>query len=122
MGENASWFAVVVPTRSDGHAVLRRYAQEGDPQLAAAVAALPRGYTVAPVSGYSPRWAADGIVLMGDAAHPVIPHLGLGGSQTLLDIPVLAEVADAALKSGDTSAKALGRLRAPRVPAATIEP
>jgi 2-polyprenyl-6-methoxyphenol hydroxylase-like FAD-dependent oxidoreductase len=111
MGEGASWFAVVLPRRWDGQSVLRGYAREGDCQLATAVAALARGFSVAPVTGYSPRWAVDGVVLMGEAAHPMLPHLGLGGSMTLADVPTLAEMVDDALRSGDTSSRVLGRLR-----------
>ena len=37
------------------------------------------------------RWAAGPVVLVGDAAHPMRPHLGQGGGQALEDAAVLGE-------------------------------
>ncbi|ETA66602.1 FAD-dependent monooxygenase [Haloechinothrix halophila] len=36
------------------------------------------------------RWASGGIALIGDAAHPMRPHLGQGGCQAVIDAVVLA--------------------------------
>lgn len=39
-------------------------------------------------------WAAGPVVLVGDAAHPMRPHLGQGGCQGLEDVAVLARCID----------------------------
>ncbi|BBY61516.1 FAD-dependent oxidoreductase [Mycolicibacterium sarraceniae] len=40
------------------------------------------------------RWAAGPVVLVGDAAHPMRPHLGQGGCQALEDAAVLGVVVE----------------------------
>lgn len=40
------------------------------------------------------RWAGGPVVLVGDAAHPMRPHLGQGGCQALEDAAVLAAMVD----------------------------
>ncbi len=40
------------------------------------------------------RWAAGPMVLVGDAAHPMRPHLGQGGCQALEDAAVLGAMVD----------------------------
>ncbi|OYN78234.1 FAD-dependent oxidoreductase [Mycolicibacterium sphagni] len=40
------------------------------------------------------RWAAGPVVLVGDAAHPMRPHLGQGGCQALEDAAVLGACVD----------------------------
>ncbi|AKK28625.1 FAD-dependent oxidoreductase [Mycobacterium sp. EPa45] len=40
------------------------------------------------------RWAAGPVVLVGDAAHPMRPHLGQGGCQALEDAAVLGAFVD----------------------------
>jgi 2-polyprenyl-6-methoxyphenol hydroxylase-like FAD-dependent oxidoreductase len=40
------------------------------------------------------RWAAGPLVLVGDAAHPMRPHLGQGGCQALEDAAVLGACVD----------------------------
>lgn len=42
------------------------------------------------------QWARGPIVLVGDAAHPMRPHLGQGGCQGLEDAAILAEFVDRA--------------------------
>ena len=37
------------------------------------------------------RWSKDGVVLLGDAAHAMLPHHGQGANQTLEDAAVLAD-------------------------------
>jgi salicylate hydroxylase len=36
------------------------------------------------------RWSRDGVVLLGDAAHAMVPHHGQGANQTIEDAAVLA--------------------------------
>src|SRR6185369_1430876 len=38
-----------------------------------------------------PRWSAGRVTLMGDAAHPMLPHLAQGGVMALEDAVVLAD-------------------------------
>lgn len=113
LGPRRSWLSVCTHG-GDGRELLSRYARASDPEIAPALEALDRGWTVEPANGYVPRWSVDGVVLMGEAAHPMVPHLGLGGSQTLEDVPVLAEVVDEALRTGDASSGVLERFRARR--------
>jgi 2-polyprenyl-6-methoxyphenol hydroxylase-like FAD-dependent oxidoreductase len=42
------------------------------------------------------RWAHGRVVLVGDAAHPMRPHLGQGGCQGLEDAAILADFVDRA--------------------------
>ena len=43
------------------------------------------------------RWHTDRVVLMGDAAHAMVPHQGQGANQTIEDAIALADcLADAA--------------------------
>ncbi len=42
----------------------------------------------------APRWSAGPVVVVGDAAHPMRPHLGQGGCQALEDAAVLGAVVD----------------------------
>ncbi|RTL66142.1 MAG: FAD-dependent monooxygenase [Pseudonocardiaceae bacterium] len=37
------------------------------------------------------RWSRDGVVLLGDAAHAMLPHHGQGANQTIEDAAVLAD-------------------------------
>lgn len=41
------------------------------------------------------RWASGRVVLIGDAAHPMRPHLGQGGCQAIIDAVVLARLIEA---------------------------
>jgi salicylate hydroxylase len=68
-----------------------------------------------------PRWSAGRIALMGDAAHPMLPHLAQGGVLALEDAVVLADRLSAA-PAGDEAAAfrtytAQRRARAARVQA-----
>ena len=50
------------------------------------------------------RWHTDRVVLMGDAAHAMVPHQGQGANQTIEDAIVLADCL-----AGDDLAPALAR-------------
>jgi salicylate hydroxylase len=47
------------------------------------------------------RWHTDRVVLMGDAAHAMVPHQGQGANQTIEDAIVLADCLADARSSGD---------------------
>ena len=66
------------------------------------------------------RWAAGPVVLVGDAAHPMRPHLGQGGCQALEDAAVLGACVDL---SSDLSRAftAFEAFRRPRVSAIVAE-
>lgn len=59
-------------------------------------------------------WVDQGVALLGDSAHTFHPHAGQGLNLSLQDALVLAEVIEKYLKSGDTSAAALGEYQAKR--------
>jgi 2-polyprenyl-6-methoxyphenol hydroxylase-like FAD-dependent oxidoreductase len=66
------------------------------------------------------QWARGPVVVVGDAAHPMRPHLGQGGCQGLEDAAVLARFVD----GGDDLAAAFARFaafRRPRVQALVRE-
>lgn len=104
-----SW-VYVVTREADVHdpaTSIRHYAAL-DTASAAAFDKVERIAQVRPWSIRVPQWARDGAVLMGDAAHGMLPHFGLGGTLTLEDVPVLCEVIGEALHSSDTSMDRLG--------------
>ncbi|MFG3254492.1 FAD-dependent oxidoreductase [Streptomyces sp. NPDC048172] len=112
LGDKASWLYSVEPeadAAADPERALRRYAElDGlDEEYAAAFDQVERAVVVRPWTVTVPRWATDGAVLMGDAAHGMLPHLGLGGSLTLEDVPLLREVAEEAVRTGDFCAARL---------------
>jgi salicylate hydroxylase len=47
------------------------------------------------------RWSADRMVLLGDAAHAMVPHHGQGANQTLEDAAVLADLLAATTTDAD---------------------
>jgi salicylate hydroxylase len=53
-----------------------------------------------------PYWSTAGVTLMGDAAHPMVPHVGQGAGQSIEDAITLAVVLE-----GCTAADAAGRLK-----------
>ncbi|MDV3128243.1 FAD-dependent oxidoreductase [Mycobacterium sp. 21AC1] len=59
-------------------------------------------------------WARGPVVIAGDAAHPMRPHLGQGGCQGLEDAAILAGLADGATDLPDAFAR-FAALRRPRV-------
>ncbi|KRV49937.1 hypothetical protein AQ490_17900 [Wenjunlia vitaminophila] len=109
LGEDHSWLYTVAheSEATDPQRTLRHYATL-DPKPAAAFEHVERVAVLRPWTITVPEWAADGAVLMGDAAHGMLPHFGLGGSMTLEDVPILVEVVRDALGAKDTSAARLG--------------
>jgi 2-polyprenyl-6-methoxyphenol hydroxylase-like FAD-dependent oxidoreductase len=66
--------------------------------------------------GHACSYVANGAALIGDAAHPMTPAGGQGANASIWDALALAEVADAALRTGDLSRERLlpyERLRRP---------
>nr|WP_208880604.1 NAD(P)/FAD-dependent oxidoreductase [Streptomyces armeniacus] len=111
LGEKASWLYTVAQETdvSDPERALRQYAHldDADEAYATAFDQVERAVVVRPWTITVPRWATDGAVLMGDAAHGMLPHLGLGGSLTLEDVPLLREVVEEAVRTGDFCASRL---------------
>jgi salicylate hydroxylase len=77
-----------------------------DPAIASVIAAISRPsgsgfqwgmYDRAPL----PRWSSGRLTLLGDAAHPMLPHLGQGVNQALEDAVVLATLLGASPNSAD---------------------
>jgi len=48
-----------------------------------------------------PRWSSGRLTLLGDAAHPMLPHLGQGANQALEDAVTLATLLGAGTSSAD---------------------
>lgn len=67
--------------------------------------------------GIASRYVADGVALLGDAAHPVTPAGGQGANSSVADAAVLADVAGEALRDHDCSATRLSRYETLRRPA-----
>ncbi|HEX6100157.1 MAG TPA: NAD(P)/FAD-dependent oxidoreductase [Thermoanaerobaculia bacterium] len=78
---------------------------------------FPRDFRrVARPFGHAESYVANGAALIGDAAHPMTPAGGQGANASIWDALALAEIADAALRSGDVSRERLlpyERLRRP---------
>lgn len=66
------------------------------------------------------RWARGPVVLVGDAAHPMRPHLGQGGCQAIEDAAVLARLLGSASDPATAFAR-FERYRRPRVRALVRE-
>jgi 2-polyprenyl-6-methoxyphenol hydroxylase-like FAD-dependent oxidoreductase len=78
---------------------------------------FPRDFRrVARPFGHAESYVGDGAALIGDAAHPMTPVGGQGANASIWDALALADVADAALRTGDVSRERLlpyQRLRRP---------
>ena len=68
----------------------------------------------------TPRWVADGALLIGDAAHAMNPHASQGRMQAMVDAMTVAELAPGWLSTGDCSAAALGEFERRRRPQVTM--
>lgn len=66
------------------------------------------------------RWARGPVVVVGDAAHPMRPHLGQGGCQAFEDAAILAHCVDSAADL-PTAFSRFERFRAPRTRALARE-
>ncbi|MBI3811643.1 MAG: FAD-dependent monooxygenase [Nitrospirae bacterium] len=64
----------------------------------------------------SERWTADGIALIGDAAHAMNPHVAQGRNQALEDAMVLAEVIQDGFTAGEFRQARLNRYEMKRRP------
>jgi len=91
------WFlslstADVLEGPADVHSVMRRFAARFDAQFhAIAGATLPADMRLDELLARDPlpRWGAGPITLLGDAAHPMLPHTGQGAAQALEDAVAL---------------------------------
>lgn len=78
---------------------------------------IPRSFArVRRPFGHASRYVADGAAVIGDAAHPMTPAGGQGANASIWDALALADVADAALRAGDTSRERLVRYEQVRRP------
>lgn len=113
LGEDCSWTYAVVRGAGDGTGPIG--GRPGPEGMAGPVrewmAAVPEARVVRPWSVRVPAWTAEGVVLMGDAAHGLLPHLGLGGSLTLAEVPALTEVVRRAVVTGDNRAARLAEFQ-----------
>ena len=101
--------------RLDAADVLRRSTAGVDPRFMAIAAAatdmrLDELFAREPLA----RWGEGRVTLLGDAAHPVLPHTGQGAAQALEDAVALGR----ALAAPASPAEGLRRYEAVRVPAA----
>jgi 2-polyprenyl-6-methoxyphenol hydroxylase-like FAD-dependent oxidoreductase len=68
----------------------------------------------------TPRWVADGALLIGDAAHAMNPHASQGRMQAMIDAMTVAELAPQWLARGDVSAATLAEFERRRRPHVTM--
>ncbi len=64
----------------------------------------------------TPRWTADGAVLIGDAAHAMNPHASQGRMQAMADAMALTDVIEACAKTDRWDAQALSAFESLRRP------
>lgn len=68
----------------------------------------------------TPRWVADGALLIGDAAHAMNPHVSQGRMQAMVDAMTVADLAPEWLARGDLSARTLAEFERRRRPHVTM--
>jgi 2-polyprenyl-6-methoxyphenol hydroxylase-like FAD-dependent oxidoreductase len=68
----------------------------------------------------TPRWVADGAVLIGDAAHAMNPHVAQGRMQAMVDAMTLADLLPECLATNDYSAAKLKSYEDSRRPQVTM--
>lgn len=68
----------------------------------------------------TPRWVADGAVLIGDAAHAMNPHASQGRMQAMVDAMTLSDLLTECLATNNYSASALSRYEQLRRPHVTM--
>jgi 2-polyprenyl-6-methoxyphenol hydroxylase-like FAD-dependent oxidoreductase len=110
LGHGQSWVYTIVPPEIADAASIRQYGVV-DPGVAPSIADIQVTATFRPWSVRVREWARDRVLLIGDAAHTLLPHIGLGGNLTLEDVPILTDVVATAFRIGDLTAKALGRFQ-----------
>jgi 2-polyprenyl-6-methoxyphenol hydroxylase-like FAD-dependent oxidoreductase len=99
----------------DVSSVMRRFAAGFDAQFhAIAGTTLPNDMRLDELLARDPlpRWGAGPITLLGDAAHPMLPHTGQGAAQALEDAVALGR----ALRPGTDAVTALRHYEAIRSP------
>ncbi|WP_215545180.1 FAD-dependent monooxygenase [Amycolatopsis sp. CA-230715] len=131
-GGDLTTFVVIVPDESWDR---ESWSAAGDPaDLAAALDGWPPAVSAITEVREVRRWAlydrepleswgGGRVTLLGDAAHPMLPHHGQGASQAIEDAVALARcVGDAAADgfTGTAAASALGRYEAVRRPHTTL--
>lgn len=115
LGGERSWVNACVTGR-ESEELAKRFAAS-DPSVSAAMGDCTAWSSLTRLrlkTGWLPRWERSRVLLVGDAAHPILPHLGLGGSIAMEDVPIATEVVSRALRSGDTGSKALAAFRIQR--------
>lgn len=105
--------------KADGLEALKRRWRAIDPAIEPIVANL----TSWEQTGYmptgrvrTPRWTADGAVLIGDAAHAMNPHASQGRMQAMADAMALADVIGECAKTDRWDAQALAAFETIRRP------
>lgn len=93
-----------------------KFARWADPVPAILAATAPEDVLRNDLYDRSParQWARGPIVLVGDAAHPMRPHLGQGGCQALEDAAILSALVDRGTDYSQAFAE-FAALRQPRV-------
>ncbi|CAN5153215.1 FAD-dependent oxidoreductase [soil metagenome] len=103
LGDNLTYWFATERVREGQHApcgelsYLRdKFAQWADPVPAILAATPPHDVLRNDLHDRAParQWARGPMVLVGDAAHPMRPHLGQGGCQALEDAAILAALVD----------------------------
>lgn len=114
--------AMAAPLRNDPAALARRVAESFDQTVQQLVAATqPQDLRVDELRVRKPLpfWGKGAVTLLGDAAHPMLPHAGQGAAQAIEDAAALGRLlpADAVI---DRTLREYEALRIPRT-AAVVE-